>query len=130
MAFLSIPGRIGYSLLALILVIIVALGFSALPAAVWIPEALSIAAFCFAIIMLVYRANAVTHKGWRRASLVASVVGAVLVEVLFFEPQGLSTLGQLIAFVILSGWGVLAGLLFVEGLRWVQKGLLEEQGSL
>ena len=122
--------HIGYFQSALILVIIFAFTISASPAAVWIPEVLSIGAFCFAITTLIYRASTVDHKGWQRASLVASVVGAVLVELLFFEPLGLSTLGQVIAFLILNGWGILAGLLFVEGLRWVQRGFLEEQGSL
>ena len=127
MSSTSISGRIGFSLFAIIIAATFASGFREFQATVWIYEILSIGAFCFAIITLVYRAKTVTHRGWRRAALVASAVGAVLTEVLFFEPIGLSALGQVIAFVILMGWGVLSGLLFVEGLRWVEKGFLEEQ---
>lgn len=95
----------------------------------WIYEAVSIGAFFFALITLSHRAITVAHKGWKRASLVASAVGVLMVEVLFFNQTGLNASGEVIAFVILMGWGILVGLAFVEGLRWVENGFAKEQGS-
>lgn len=127
----STMGRIGLSLFAVILLssVVFANGFREFLTVQWVYEVVSIGAFCFALIVLIHRAKAVAHKGWRRAALVASAVGAVLVEVMFFEPAGLNASGQTIAFLIFMGWGILAGLLFVEGLRWVENGFLEERGS-
>ena len=123
-------GRIGFSLFFILLLsaVVFANGFREFLSGQWLYEVVSIGAFCFALITLIHRAKAVDHKGWRRAALVASAVSAALVEILFFDPLGLNASGQAVAFLIFMGWGILAGLLFVEGLRWVENGFLEERG--
>ena len=124
-------GRISLSLFAVILlsIIVFANGFRDFLSAGWVYEIVSVFAFFFALITLIYRAIKVAHKGWRRAALIASAVSAVLIEIIFFDPVGLNTSGQVIAFMIFMGWGILAGLLLVEGLRWVENGFLEERES-
>lgn len=127
----SVLGRISLSLFAVILLstIVFANGFREFLSVGWVYEIVSIATFFFALVTLIHRAMKVAHKGWRRAALIASAAGALLVEVMLFDPLGLNASGQVIAFLILTGWGIMAGLLLVEGLRWVESGFLEERGS-